>query len=97
MNLGDIFSNLYLSEYGFKRLCFEYKDAKGELISSHTRFKIVEEIGMERLILSPDKNNQLVLSFKKEIKLVEDNVVTFEDDTSLVFYFCLEIDMEKFC
>lgn len=97
MEFEKLIKRLNLSQDGLEYLCIEYKDEKGNLVSSHTELSFENTGNDVFLILSPDKNNQVVIPFEKEVKLVEDNVVIFDDNTALVFYKCREVNMERFC
>ncbi len=101
--LFNIMKKILEGSAGLEYLCFEYKNSKGVLLSSHTMIElrnaydyVVPDVKKDGyLILSPNRNNQVVLSFYKYVETIEENVLIFVDGSALVIYETTEPNIES--
>lgn len=100
---GNVMKNILKGNIGLEYLCFEYKNPKGVLLSSHTMIElrnanddVVPDVKKDGyLILSPNRNNQVVLSFSISVETIEENVLIFADGSALVIYITTGPDIES--
>lgn len=101
--LYNIMKNVLEGNIGLEYLCFEYKNPKGVLLSSHTMIElrnvdddVVPDVKKDGyMVLSPNRNSQVVLSFSISVETIEENVLIFDDGSALVIYTTTEPDIES--